>query len=146
MADLTITEVGITQNTEIVRGQVGQVGDPGQALYLDVAGGNKWKPADANGGTAVIAGSQGLGILLTPVEADGDYGLIAVGGNITMGSGATEGTTYVVSDTAGGIAPDSDIGSGSYKSILGVGGTAATGSFTLDLFVMGVNATGQEVP
>ena len=147
MADLAITEVGITAATQFARALVGQAGVPGDVLYLDTSSGNKWKQAVADG-TEEQAGKDGLAIQLTFTEADGDFALIALDGNLRMAAdvGYGEGTTYVVSETAGKIAEDGDIGSGSYKSIIGVGGTEGASSNDLSLFVLNPLATGQQVP
>jgi len=146
MADLSITDVGIGSDTKFEKALFGEAASPGDAVYLDTTV-NKWKLADSDTGTPGPAGQNGVGLCLTLVEGDAEYGIVATKGTVRLVSGLTEGTTYVISNTAGGIAPDADIvTSGDYKTILGVGGTAATGTFTLDVFELQPIYTGHQIP
>lgn len=60
-------------------------------------------------------------------------------GTLTIGGTVVVGTVYVVSATAGGIAPSADLATGWYTTILGVATTAAKLS-------MGLKASSVAVP
>lgn len=147
MADLTITDVGIGSNTKTQPGVFGEAADPGDVVYLNTST-SKWLKAQADG-TAAEAGSANIGICLTLVEDDDEHGIVATSGTVRIVADAAfaEGTTYVVSTNAGAIAPDADISTtGNYKTILGVGGTEATGTFTLDVLDLQPQYTGHQIP
>lgn len=148
MADLTITAIGTTATSRFVNAQVAQAGVPGDVLYLDVAGGNKWRSAIATN-NAQQAGRDGLAIQITTTEADGDYALLLIGGEIRMASGAsfTQGETYVLSETTSKIAPDSDVStSGAFKTVIGVAGTEGASTTALSSFALNPVASGNTVP
>jgi hypothetical protein len=50
---------------------------------------------------------------------------VQTAGNINLGATLTVGQIYVLSATAGGIAPVADLATGHYPSILGVATTAS---------------------
>ena len=74
------------------------------------------------------AHADGKGIALTPAAAD-EYFVLQTSGKIDLGATLTVGTIYAVADTAGGIRPETDNGTGDYVTTLGV----ATAADTLDL-------------
>lgn len=118
MADLTIVAStvaigGATTQTQYI--QFGETVTQGQPIYLSTD--NKWYKADANV-SALVAGSAGLGVALTPGTAS-SYGYAVVGGPIIIGATVALATTYIVSATAGGVAPIADLASSSYNSIIG---------------------------
>lgn len=92
----------------------------GQCVYLDTANSNVWKLAQDDG-TALEAGSGGLGIALHGASS-GQPLAVATAGNVTFNAVLTAGETYIVSATAGGIAPVADI-STNKVSYLGYGTT-----------------------
>ncbi len=51
--------------------------------------------------------------------------VVLCAGNYTVGGTIAVGVFYYVSNTAGGIAPIADLGSGDYVSIIGYGVTTA---------------------
>lgn len=89
----------------------------GDALYLDSS--NEWQLADANvsatlaNATGIALNGGGSGQPVTAITA----------GTVDLGAaaGAAAGVVYVVSATAGNIAPDADVTTGAYLTILGVG-------------------------
>lgn len=62
---------------------------------------------------------------------------IQTGGTITIGATTVKGTTYIVSATAGGIAPYSDLANGWYRTIIGVA-TDTAGTIKMGILVSGV--------
>ena len=134
MADLSVTAAGVqaTSNTVTKLVQFGATITAGQSLYLDTSD-SKWKLADANNSTTT-AGADGVAVALTN-GADGVYGIIARSGSYAAGATVSEGLVYVVSATAGGIAPAGDLTSGWNATIVGVG--AASNQIELRLHASG---------
>lgn len=131
MASLTVSKIGIAQDTRIQKVKMGGAADIGNSVYLDTTG-NTWKQADNT--AAANAGQSGIGIMLTTSLASGDWAVIAVSGGVKFQAASgnpTKGDTYVVGGTAGSIADDADAVSGDYKTILLVGSTegASTNDF-----------------
>lgn len=121
MADISITAANVaigSAATQYSFVQFGETVTQGHSVYLKTDG-KYWK-ADADG----LATAEGRGIVLTPSGADG-YGFIVTDGPMIMGATLAVGTTYVVSTTAGGIAPIADLGSGDFPCILGTATTAS---------------------
>lgn len=121
MPDLSITTseiVPTSDRTKISHGKCGEAITAGEPIYLKSSDGKYWK-ADCD--TAAEAASKGVAIAST-LAAEQEI-VFQTGGTITLGSSATvlQGTIYVVSGTAGGIAPESDMATGDYMTILGVG-------------------------
>ena len=133
MADLTITAANVkkTDSTLITEGIAGATITAGQPVYKDSTASNKLKPADAD----VLASAAAVGIALHGASADQPL-KYATGGNLTLGAVMTAGAVYVVSTTAGGIAPVADLGSGDYVTLLGI----ATSTSNLKLSIS-VSAT-----
>ncbi len=98
----------------------------GQSTYLKSSDSKYWK-ADAN---ASSAASAAKGVVIVGASSDA-YGVVAESGPIDVGATLTVGVPYIVSTTAGGIAPASDFSgySGSFLQHLGY----ATSTSTLDL-------------
>lgn len=132
MADIVITAANVTPGTDCIRdrGIAGATITAGQPVYKDATDSNKLKLADAD----VEATAAGVGIALHGAAAGQplDY---AIKGTVNIGATVVVGQVYVVSTTAGGIAPIADLLSGDFVCILGVGATAST-------LKMGLNATG----
>ena len=134
MADLSgITAVRPTAFTAVRIVPYGATIAAGQPI---VRSGTTYVLADANA-SSVLATAEGIAI--TP-GVSGGYGLIATGGSlILVGTTMVVGTSYIVSDTAGGIMPDADRSAGDYVTRLGTASTATQ----LDLSIA---ATGIQVP
>lgn len=134
MADLTITASQVLAPTDgsgdFFQGIAGGTITAGQSCYLDSST-NTIKTADANASQASAA-AKGIA---THAALSGQPVRLQTGGYITLGAGAAPavGTIYVVSGTAGGIAPAADLATGFYTTVLGVG--ASSNRLYLDMFV-----------
>lgn len=119
MADISITaaNVAASSNAVFVRDfKAGATITAGQVVYLDTSTTPPtWKLGDANGsGTR-----RPTGIALHASLA-GQPLVVQTGGDITIGATLTAGLTYYLSDTAGGICPVADIGSGEDVVLIGI--------------------------
>jgi hypothetical protein len=117
---VTAAEVLKTSTTVIIQGTLGATVTAGQTLYLDTTT-SKYKAADANGASPLYTVA---GIALNG-GGDGQPVSIAVSGDIDPGFTVTVGTIYVLSETAGGIAPAADLTTGWRTVIIGIGTTAS---------------------
>ena len=118
MADLGITASEVQQGTgAVVRRYIAAAATTaGQSVYLDGSGQANLADADASD----TAAAQGIAV--NGADA-GQEVAVQEAGQIDLGAsaGAASGVAYVVSGTAGGIAPISDLGSGDYTTVIGVG-------------------------
>ena len=134
MASITVTPANVSRisgNTKTVT--AGGTITAGQPIYKDTTANNAYKAAinsalasAAVDGIALNGASNGQ-----PVEMQMD-GIIAIGGTVVVG------TVYVLGGTTGAIAPNVDVGSTKYKTIIGVGNTTAR----IDL---AIKASGKQV-
>ncbi len=133
MADVTITVANVSlrasPSASVV--QVGEAVTAGQPVYLKASDSKHWL-ADANDSAMATV----VGIAMTPASAD-EYTYMVTAGTIDIGGTTVKGTTYILSATAGGIAPVADLASGMYATTLGVA------SDTTGTVVLSINATGQ---
>lgn len=120
MADLSgITAVQLTANTVTREVTYGATIAAGETVYQDSTD-SEYKLADSS----APATGDTKGIAITP-GGDGERGLIATGGDIVLvGTTMAVGAVYVQSATAGGIAPEADIASAEYVTVLGVASSA----------------------
>jgi len=129
MADLTITAASVIAGDNAARaaGTAGEAITAGKAVYLAAAT-KKWMLADSNSATAEARRATGIALngasLNQPVD-------VATGGDVTLGAVLTAGTAYYLSDTAGGICPLADVGSGEYVCLLGL--AKSTSVLALDI-------------
>jgi hypothetical protein len=130
MADLTVTPGSVVPGADArtIVGVFGATIVQGKSVYKDPAD-SKWKLADANVSQLTAGGPAGgteptVGVALTS-GVDGQPGVIHVGGLINPGGTVVVGTIYVISATAGGIAPHADLLTGLFATILGVGISAS---------------------
>lgn len=132
MADVSVTatSVAVASDTVIERGFAGATITAGQTVYLSSSG--TWLLADANA-SATTANVQGIAL---NGAASGQPVAVAVGGSLNPGFTVTVGAVYVLSATAGGIAPVADLATGWYTGIVGVGITAS--NLRLIMFRAGV--------
>ena len=137
MADLSITAANVAANTGASEEKLtaGATITAGQAVYLDSAASNVAKLAQSDG-TEAEAAVRGIAI---NGAASGQPVNIVRSGTMDLGATLTVGETYVVSQTAGGVAPIGDLGSGDYVTHLGIA-TAA------DELTLSIKASGVEVP
>lgn len=122
MTDLTITDASVLWTGKKDTGRAGGSVTPGMPLYRDTTDNNDLKPADAS----ASASAEFAGYALNQAE-DGQPVEFGYGeGELTIGgTGVSVGQTYVISANAGGIAPESDLGSGEFFTYLGVGSTTS---------------------
>lgn len=123
MADLSITptDVDVVTSTSGSFVQFGETITPGQSVYRSTAD-NKFYKADCTASaTARIAG-----IAISYASAN-TYGYIfsQTGGKLNLGVTLSKGEIYVVSDTAGGIMPITDLTTGQYFSQIGIAETTS---------------------
>lgn len=118
MADLTITAASVVAGSNATKRQytAGETITAGQAVYFASATGLLMK-ADNNSATAEVR--QPIGIALNGGAVNQPI-LVQTDGDITIGATMTAGVAYYLSDTAGGICPVADIGSGEYPCVLGI--------------------------
>ena len=137
MADLSITASSVVAGSDatVIRVTAGAAITAGQVVYKDTTDSNKWKLADAD--SSVSTANVG-GIALNGAS-DGQPLSVLTAGTLTINSAATVGTVYVLSGTAGGIAPEADLASSDYVTVLGVGTLATTLKISL-------NVSGVQVP
>lgn len=135
MSDLaSITAVRPTSNTQYRLVDYGATIAAGNSVYLDPAD-NEWKLADNNASTTT-AGLNGIGVAMTP-GVDGGQGFVATGGSIILvGTTMAAGEQYVISATAGGIAPATDLATNDYVSLLGI--ASSTTQLNLNVKYTGV--------
>jgi hypothetical protein len=141
MADIVITATQVLPGSESATpvgaqfeyGIAGVTVTAGQPVYLDSAAGT-YKLADNNDTLAAVAVVRGIAL---HGAAAGQPLKIQTRGPVTLGAGSamTAGLVYVLSATAGGIAPNADIASGNRVTILGVAESASVLRLT-------INATG----
>lgn len=117
MADLVITDTAVIAATgsDILEATAGATITAGQTIYLDSSDSNSAKLADADASSATAAC---VGIALNGAS-DGQPVKYITYGNLTLNAVLTAGVIYVLSGTAGGIAPSADLGSGDNVVILG---------------------------
>jgi len=133
MADIAITAANVLRgaNAKILTGVAGATITAGQVVYSDTSDSSKFKLADANL-SAATANPVGIalhgaanGQPLTIVTEDDDF---TPGGTLSL-SAAADDAIYVLSATAGGIAPVADLASGWYPVIIGVAKSATKMNF-----------------
>jgi hypothetical protein len=137
MADLTVTAASVlwTSGSKIP-GIAGAAVTAGQAVYLDSTT-STLKLAQADGTAAEAAA---VGIALHAAGTGQPLVYADQGSVINIGATTTKATTYMVSATAGGVAPQADLTSGQRISRLGYA-TDAVGAFVVDLKNTGVAVT-----
>ena len=137
MADVTTGNAVIFSGPGFTDGIAGATLSPLQSVYLDrTQTPPKWELADADTEATAGVASNEVGITLN-AATDGGHVRVAHTGRITSSDTTfTVGEIYVVSTTAGGIAPYSDLTSGDVLTILGVGATAT--SIDVDVWPTGI--------
>jgi len=124
MSDISITAANVVKgaNAKTRRGRAGATITAGQTLYEDSSDNFDLKLADAN---ASAATANCVGIALhgasdgQPLEYVYEDDEFTPGGTLSISAAADDGV-YVLSGTAGGIAPVGDLAAGMYPVILGV--------------------------
>jgi hypothetical protein len=118
MADIAVTAANVRNyGASMIHGTLGTTVTAGQVVYQDPADG-KYKLADTNGASAPIRTPAGIAL---NGGGDGQPVAIATGGGLLdLGATLAVGHVYVLSATAGGIAPVADLATGHYTVVLGV--------------------------
>lgn len=123
MADVSVTATTvapIANSTRLLQDITwGGTVTAGQPVYKDSSG--TYQAADANSSATT---AKAVGIAMTG-GASGQSGVIAIGGTYTCGFTATAGAWYIVSATAGGIAPVADQTTGWIPCLVGYATTTA---------------------
>lgn len=135
MADLSITAANVAKGSSGIPkvGTAGATITAGQTIYLDSATG---KMKLSQNTSATLADVKGVSLNGASDEQPVSY---LEEGDIDLGVTLTVGEIYVLSATAGGIAPEADNGSGEFVTILGVASAA-------DNLKLKINASGVAVP
>lgn len=111
----------------------GEAGAAGKMVYLAADG--SWKLAQCDG-TAVEAGSGGIGMLLSTVDVAGAKVSIARPDAIVKvaASGLTVGVAYFIGNTAGALDPVGDLGSADKVTVaaLTISGTSVLLGYMYD--------------
>lgn len=124
MADITITAANVVKgsNAKTKYGVGGATIAQGKVLYRDATTG-KMLLADA-GALATLPLNADYGIALQGVSDNQPIEFLTEG-DITIGATLVVGETYVVSETAGGIAPIGDLLTGDFTCLVGIAKTTA---------------------
>lgn len=132
---VTPADVFIISGTRNTR-KAAEAINAGDVVYLDAATNNEVRKAAAT--SQNTARCEGIAI---NSAAAGQYVTYAINGSrVTIGTGAlTQGEVYVVSATSGQMAPESDLVTGNYLTIMG---TSPNGN---DI-ILTINATGITKP
>lgn len=123
MTDISITAANVVADSTASRvtGTAGETLAAGKAVYKSSTT-NKWMLADSNSATAEARHATGIALcgsaLNQPVT-------VLTSGLVTIGGTLVAGVAYYLSDTAGGICPVADVGSGEYVCLLGLATTTA---------------------
>lgn len=116
MTDLSITAANVraSAGARPRQGVAGATITAGQVLYLDSTD-NRLKLADCD---ASIATSMAVGIALHGASAGQPLLYVEEDDDFTPGATLTEGVIYILSGTAGGIAPAADLAGGDYLTTI----------------------------
>jgi hypothetical protein len=138
MVDITQTaaNVGLTANSSATVLQTVLAGEAltqGQPVYLSAG---KYYKADADAG---LVNAAAVGICMSPAAADEYFSMAVAGAKIDLGATLGVGSSYVVSGTAGGIAPIADLATGDWVTHIG------TASLANEIELV-MKATGSQVP
>ncbi len=141
MADISVTAASVVKGTATAdqatkpvtsRGIAGATITAGQALCRNPTGG-KLELADANGASAYMKVVVGISLHGASANQPIEY---LISGYLTFNAVLTAGTAYVMSGTAGGIAPESDLTSG--WTITDLGRATSTTNLFVRIFNSGV--------
>lgn len=130
MTDLSITPANVVWigGTAMKNGTAGGTVAQGEVLYKDTSDSNHLKLADASAAASAVV----EGIALNSAEDGQPVAYAPDGAQINVGGSTVAGTNYVLSATAGGIAPEADILQGEYVSTLFVGSGSAVVTISIN--------------
>lgn len=126
MADISITAANCVpvSGATTKQGTAGETITAGKAVYKAAATG-KWMLADADAASAEARGGADDGVWIALTGSSLNQPIVVGRGQITIGGTLTAGDPYYLSNTAGGICPFADIGTGEYVVLLGLATSAA---------------------
>lgn len=135
MADLVLTPATVVAGANAVKESAlaGETITAGKAVYKSPTT-KKWMLADSDSATA--AAKTAGGIALNGASLNQPLAVIK-SGDLTVDAVLTAGATYFLSNTAGGICPDADVGAGENVCQLGVAKT--TSVLSVKIFAPGVS-------
>ncbi len=133
MADLVLTVASVVKGATALLGHgiAGGTITAGQPVYKDTSDLNDLKAGDSDAAASALL----FGIALHGA-LDKQPLTVIIAGPITIGATIVLGETYILSDTAGGIVPVGDIGSGEFTTVIGV--ATSTTVLTVNLIISGV--------
>lgn len=119
MADITITAANVAPGANAVKkhGVAGEAITAGQIVYVTTAGLVMLAQADD---TAAAAAAVGIAIS-TAEAANQSISYVVDDDDFTIGGTVAVGSAYVVSATAGGLAPEADLTTGNYSTFVCIG-------------------------
>lgn len=120
MADLSITAPNVIATGTIESATAGETITAGQVVRRDATASNKLKKAL----NTSAANAAAWGIALNGASNDQPADVLTRG-NLDVGSGVAVGAVYVVSAASGAIAPATDLLSGEFVTVLGIGISAS---------------------
>lgn len=131
MADVSVTAASVQPGTTKAIAVAGASITAGESIYIDANG--KAQLAKADTTTHAGVGGGGVGIAMNGA-ATGQYVSYQQSGDYTVGGTVAVGTTYVVSpNSAGGIAPYSDLSTGNIITVLGIADTTSTINLNINI-------------
>jgi len=126
MVDITITPASVIAGTGTIQkaGTSGATIVAGNIVYLDPTD-SKYKLADSD---AMPAGVTVVYLALNGAS-DGQPITVLQRGDVALGAVLTAGARYYLSETAGGVQPEADLGVGEDVILLGLASDASTLQF-----------------
>ncbi|WP_397379700.1 hypothetical protein [Prosthecobacter sp.] len=118
--DLTITSTSVTPgaNAVIREAFAGAAITAGKVVYKSSTDGKLYL-ADGDSATATVRDAVGIAIVTGAIGSKIAY--VIEDDDLTIGATVANGTVYVLSATAGGIAPVADLTTGWYPTVIAVG-------------------------
>lgn len=132
MTDVSITAASVVSGSDDIEYGVlaAEAVTAGKVVYKNAAG--KWALADSDGAAALHAAK---GVALNGASLNQPLA-VQKSGPITIGGTLVAGDPYYLSNTAGGICPKADVGTGEEVVLLGL--AASTTVLDLDIQKSGV--------
>lgn len=127
-ADLSITSTSVvpSANAIIRNAPAGVVITAGKLVYKSATDGKLYL-ADGDSATAALRDCVGIASTTAGIGVQCYY--VIEDPALTIGATVTNGVIYVLSATAGGIAPAADLTTGWYATVVGVGTSSSTVAF-----------------
>lgn len=126
--DVSITSTSVLPSSSAIkRYAVAGVQITAGKLVYKSATDNKLYLADGDSATAAVRDCVGIAVATVASGAECTY--VTEDPNLTIGGTVVNGTIYVLSSTAGGIAPAADLTTGWFTTVVGVGTSSSTIAF-----------------